>query len=37
MMYGFVFYTRAGEDLGLQIDPRTGCVLSGTRPAAGLP
>lgn len=26
MMYGFVFYTRDDEDLGLRIDPRTGFV-----------
>jgi hypothetical protein len=32
MMYGFVFYTRAGEDLGLLIDPRSGGILSRARP-----
>ena len=28
MMYGFYFYTRDDEDLGLRIDPKTGAVLS---------
>jgi hypothetical protein len=37
MMYGFVFYTRAGEDLGLRIDPRSGRILSGSQPEAVLP
>jgi hypothetical protein len=37
MMYGFIFYTRAGEELGLQVDPRSGRILPGTQPEAVLP
>jgi hypothetical protein len=37
MMYGFVFFTRADEDLGLQIDPRSGGVLPRTQPVAVRP
>jgi hypothetical protein len=33
MMYGFYFYTRDDEDLGLRVDPRTGSALGEGGPS----